>query len=216
MLVWIDLETSGIEDHDRILEVAAIVTNDRLVEVTRFHAVTSEANHVVFSKVDDAVLKLHTDNGLWQESLLKRLEPSGHHCDSGIGRQHTGAWSHICVSAMLQAFLMDYVQHDLDKNPRTQIAGSSVWFDVSFLRRWMPGVHSLLERHQFDVSAVSELVKRAWPDVFKRRPSPRRTHRAMSDVEDSLELARYYASELTPATQPGPVFPGPYIKLEDL
>lgn len=181
MIAWVDLETSGLEDHDRILEVACIVTDDSLTEVARFQAVTSEAQNVCASKVDEKVIKMHLATGLWQESLLKKWI----------------SWDHEEVEIMLCKFIR---HHSIGSNPVTP-AGSSVWFDVKFLKRYMSNVAALFDRHVIDVATLNEVVKRAWPNLYDGRPVGRAVHRAMPDVEDALELARYYTVNLGPVTK---------------
>lgn len=186
MIVWVDLETSGLEDHDRILEVACVVTDDALVEQARFHAVTSEAQNVDVSKMDEEVVRMHLASGLWQESLLKRYEAE----DTSLGTH--GPWSHGQVEVLLARFLNETLGPGFDYTRRPCVAGSSVWFDVAFLRRCMPAILSYVDWHLYDVSTLNEVARRAWPELYKVRPESRWLHRAVPDIEDSLALARYY------------------------
>lgn len=190
MIAWVDLETSGLEDHDRILEVACIVTDDSLTEVARFQAVTSEAQNVDASKVDEKVMRMHLANGLWQESLVKKWTPIA--TASQWGKRNV--WCHTCVDNDLMEFIAG---RTIASRPAT-IAGSSVWFDFAFLKRYMPETVRLLDRHLLDTATMNEFAKRAWPELYKGRPQGRRLHRAMPDIEDSLALARYYATNLGP------------------
>jgi oligoribonuclease (3'-5' exoribonuclease) len=70
-------------------------------------------------------------------------------------------------------------------------AGFSVHTDINHLKRW--GCHSVLQmlhhRHA-DVSAL-KLFYRAWVgEVLERREEP--VHRAMADVEESIEMAKWF------------------------
>jgi oligoribonuclease len=48
-----------------------------------------------------------------------------------------------------------------------------------------------------DVTTLNELARRFWPRLHQFVPSKREIHRAMPDIEDSLALCRYYASQIS-------------------
>ena len=187
MIVWVDLETTGlIPAKERILEVAAIITDDDLVEVARFHSVTSEARYHDLSQVDPYVLKMHADNGLWCESLL--AQEFGE-----IGR----------VDEALRFFIEEHCGENIYEKKGPQLAGSTISFDRAFMQVHLPTAHALLHYRNLDVSTLNEMSKRFWPEVYESRPRQnadggRSAHRAMSDIEHSLWTARYYASRLGP------------------
>lgn len=188
MLVWIDLETSGLDPiKDHVLEVACIVTKDdcELTEVARFHAVTSEACRVDWSSVPKVVLDMHVKNGLLVESLQARLTPlnclNTQYIEPRIEAVDT-ALSHWLANLGVD---------------RPELAGSTISFDREFMRHHLPGTLSLLHYHNLDVSSISQAAKRLWPSVYEKRPrSEDKKHRAVPDIEYSLELARYYAKAL--------------------
>lgn len=206
MLVWIDTETTGLyprpwtdDDGDRrdpatLLEVACIVTDDNLKEVARYQAVTDEARRVNFDHVDQVVLDMHHQNGLWGESLAK------------------GKPLHV-VDEELAAFLSPYVfteeikvDANLTKHRKVypQLAGSTVSFDRGFLEIYLPNAAKQLHYRNLDVTSVNELARRQWSAVHDKRPRPSASvsHRAMPDIEDSLAVCRFYATALGPITEP--------------
>ena len=65
MLAFLDLETCGLDvEGDDILEVACIVTDDRLAtEVARYHAVVRTDRE--FYELPEVVRDMHTKSGLW-------------------------------------------------------------------------------------------------------------------------------------------------------
>src|SRR5271154_5905458 len=67
MLAFLDLETCGLDvEHDDVLEVACLVTDDRLTEeIARYHAVICTDRE--FYELPEVVRDMHTGSGLWTE-----------------------------------------------------------------------------------------------------------------------------------------------------
>lgn len=194
MIAWIDLEATGLDAAKHvILEVAAIVTDDQLLEIDRFHRVvrwvparmlallgpdSSEAeikSVAAVLKIDRVVIDLHTKGGLWAEAAQS---------------EHALA----DVDTQLAVFLSKTsVEPDGQK---AQIAGSSIWLDRSFMSVHMPLALRQLHYRCIDVTTLNELARRCWPRLHQGRPAKREVHRAMPDIEDSLDLCRYYAAQI--------------------
>lgn len=194
MLVWIDLETTGLDaSKERILEVACIITDDALNEVARFERVTDEAQRTDFSKVNSYVIEMHFTNGLWRESLLaKKSENKLDMVDRALA---SFIWEHGCIKKLNANGEVDLVSV---VNP--QLAGSTISFDRAFLAKHLHRSHDVLHYRNVDVSSFNEVAKRVWPAVYEGRPrdSAGATHRAMSDINDSLRVMRYYIEKLGP------------------
>jgi len=194
MLAWIDLETTGlVVAKHAILEVAAIVTDDDLYEVGRFHRVvhwppaallahlgassTGEEIEIAAAlmKVDRIVVALHAKSGLWAEAA------ESPHVLSDVDDQ-------------LAEFL---AQTSIGKDgQKAQIAGSSIWLDRSFMAVSLPRALGQLHYRCVDVTTLNELARRFWPRLHQGLPGKREIHRAMPDIEDSLRLCRYYAAQV--------------------
>lgn len=208
MLVWIDLETTGLSPtNDKVLEVACIVTNHALEEIARFSMVTSEAATAHFGALDPVVQRMHAENGLWLESAQSSLSLAdvraalGSFLDSHLRTPGTGVY--VGDNNWITP---EYV--------RPVLAGSTVSFNRAFLEVHMPRVAAMLHYRNLDVTSINELAKRFWPDAFEARPYQDELrpdkHRAMPDIESSLDVARYYARTL------GPVSPGALDVLEEV
>ena len=195
MLAWIDLEATGlIATEHAVLEVAAIVTDDQLQEVDRFQRViywepAKRLTHLGNNSTDDqfeeaatsmridpVVVKLHARNGLWAEAA-------------------TSSHSLTSIDTQLADFLAR-VSKGQDAQ-RAQIAGSSIWLDRSFMSISLPRALAQLHYKCVDVTTLNELARRFWPRLHQALPSKREIHRAMPDIEDSLELCRYYATHVS-------------------
>lgn len=185
MLIFLDLETTGLADHDEILEVAAIAVDDAFAELSRFHRVLNTAQTYSYQRMDPFVRDMHFKNGLWMESLRAAVDDTPDFVD-----------------AALAGFIRD-VCPKTGENDGPLLAGNTISFDRRFIRRWMPETEKLLHYRMFDCSTINELAKRAWPALYEGRGKPADApHRAMYDVEESAKLARYYRYGLAPVQPP--------------
>jgi oligoribonuclease len=206
MIVFLDLETTGLRatQHD-VLEVAAIVTDDELREVARFHRVVAATRR--FSELDEFIRDMHTKNGLWAEAI--RPPDDYIHSTGVLYRQADGGTYPLGeVDHSLSEFI---VKHAVklgtnDKGQvtiaRPQLAGNSIHFDRAFMKEHLPESEAQLHYRMIDVSTVDELARRFWKATHDARPKPNDAHRAMPDVEHSLALARYYSAALQAPSSP--------------
>lgn len=222
MLIWIDIETTGLNPQsDKLLEIAAIVTDDKLVEVGRYEGVTDQIAVTALPKVDPFVREMHAKNGLWNESLTVgkslttvengMLDLLYEHCYKGkFGRFDAYVWHPGWPGGRC---LRDLYTHDI-MTPETtqslakngpQLAGSTVSFDRSFIDVYMPVLAAYLHYRNVDVSSFNELAKRFNKPLFEGRPrdNPDSKHRAMSDIQDSLAVGRYYAGAISTVSRDG-------------
>lgn len=197
MLAWIDLEATGlVATEHAVLEVAAIVTDDQLSEVDRFHRVVHwpgaeqfahlgpDSSDDMFARraastgIDRAVVELHARNGLWRESALS------------VNRL-------VNVDDQLAEFLARIATvSDGTSAAKAQIAGSSIWFDRSLMAVSLPRSLGQLHYRSVDVTTLNELARRFWPRLHGGLPMKRERHRALPDIEDSLVLCRYYVGQI--------------------
>lgn len=190
MILFADCETTGLDPQKSwILEVAAILVDDKLEEIARFHRVvkTSVAYVALHNPpvglpefdVDPFVHKMHLDNGLWKESSEASL------------------WAHE-VDLELSSWLKTHCV-SVGQKVGPQLGGSTIDFDRAFFKQDLPKTFDMLHYRNVDVSTLNEMAKRFWPDVYTHRVAPLcANHRAAGDVYDSLQLARYYSRSLLP------------------
>lgn len=190
MIVWIDLETTGLEHDgdDAILEVAAIATLDNLEEIGRFHAVTNVARERAFASLNAHVQDMHIDNGLWVESLRSTLAVRK-------------------VGLDLREWIIEMRGPN---GAKPILGGSGVHFDRAFLRRHMREAHDVLHYRNLDTTAFYETARRFWPDVVDKWPVADGAHRAMSDIETSIAVYRYFLDRIGPMPAPGALIPNVY------
>ncbi len=64
--------------------------------------------------------------------------------------------------------------------------------DRAFLARDMPDLEAFLHYRIVDVSSIKELSRRWFPRAYFQAPAKRGNHRALADIQESIEELRYY------------------------
>jgi len=176
MIVWIDLETTGLDpDRDCLLEAAVVITDDELCQVDWYESVIKPKRRAL-RRMDDFVVDMHTKSGLLAEL------PSGR--DVRV------------VEREILAFLD---RHGLDK--RLTLAGDSVHFDKSFLDRQMPELAKRFSHQILDVTSIAGCVKRwhapvYWAMAQERDERGGVRHRAHHDILSSIRRLDRYRDEV--------------------
>lgn len=176
MLIWIDLETTGLDpERDRVLEVACVVTDDEFAEVARDRWVLKIPEDRPLGEWEPVVQQMHAKNKL----IVECWEDKERQCASNVDYK-------------LRDFL---VQRGAIG---AVLAGSTVSFDRAFMRRHLPTSFGLLHYRNLDVTSINEIARRTWPEIYEARPGQDTCakHRALDDVLASIEVARYYRRAL--------------------
>ena len=99
--------------------------------------------------------------------------------------------------------VLAYVKEHCPDGSRPPLAGNTVATDRAFLARDMPGLESFLHYRIVDVSSIKELSRRWFPRAYFSAPAKSGNHRALADIQESIEELRYYrAAVFVPS--PGP------------
>jgi oligoribonuclease len=177
ILTWLDVETFGLDAYDPIIEIGVLVTdlelepiaeNSFLVWTDRHRRRFDEMNANQFQNESEAfVLKMHTDNGLFEEARKNGMSLSG-------------------ADIQLYSWLKS---QGFDNQP---IVGNSVHQDRVWLRAQMPMTFKAFHYRIIDNSTIKELCKRYAPAVYEACPGKKEEHRVLPDLEDSIEEFRYY------------------------
>lgn len=170
-LVWIDLEMTGLDpNQDRIIEMAAIVTDSNLDIIAESPILVIHQSQHVLDNMDEWNTKQHHQSG-----LLERVKAST--MDEAQAEQ-----------AML-SFLERYVPAGT-----SPMCGNSICQDRRFMARWMPSLESFFHYRHIDVSTLKELARR-WAPGVAQGVSKSGSHLALADVRDSIEELRHYRRE---------------------
>ena len=165
-LLWVDLEMTGLDDvQDKILEVAAVVTDLDFTPLDTLH-------HVVFQTQE--VLEAMND---WCKE---------HHGKSGLTAEVPKGTPLAQVEQELIAFSGKHF------SPKTRIvlAGNSIGNDRRFIDRYLPEFAKLLHYRMIDVSSFKEIFREKYRIGFNKANA----HRAVGDIHESIKELKHYLS----------------------
>jgi oligoribonuclease len=179
-LVWIDCEMTGLDLlADALIEVAVLVTDFEL-------NVLGDGLDVVIKPPDEAIAQM--------DPFVKDM-----HTSSGLLEELPGGLS--LVEAQQQ--VLAHVKELCPDGSRPPLAGNTVATDRSFLARDMAELESFLHYRIVDVSSIKELARRWYPRAYYSAPSKNGNHRALADIQESIEELRYYRAAVF-VPPPGP------------
>ena len=168
-LVWIDCEMTGLDlSNDALIEVAALVTDFELNVLGEGIDVIIKPSQESLDQMVEFVRSMHEKSGLLDE------------LDSGT------------TLADAEAQVLAYIQEHCPEGSRPPLAGNTVATDRSFLARDMPVLEGFLHYRIVDVSSIKELSRRWFPRAYFQAPTKRGNHRALADIQESIEELRYY------------------------
>lgn len=172
-ILWIDLEMTGLDPvKDRILEVAAIVTDWEFNELAVYEAV---------QKVEPEIVKRRMVGLFWEENAAVR--------DTLVTQNETGK-----DTAIVETELLAFVNRWFERDERVLLAGNSIHQDRKFIENEWPQLNARLHYRMLDVSAW----KVVFEGKFRKKFAKPETHRALSDIRGSIEELQYYLSKCEP------------------
>ncbi|CAN5115782.1 oligoribonuclease [soil metagenome] len=179
-LVWIDCEMTGLSlATDALVEVAALVTDFDLNVLGEGVDIIVKPPPESLDQMIPFVRSMHESSG-----LLEELE-------KGV----------TLADAELE--VMTYLREHCPAESRPPLAGNSVATDRGFLARDMHNLDAFLHYRIVDVSSIKELARHWFPRSYFAAPTKRGNHRALADIQESIEELRYYRETVfVPA--PGP------------
>jgi len=179
-LVWIDCEMTGLDlGADALIEVAALVTDFDLEVIGDGVDIIIKPEAAALDQMTDFVREMHTSSGLLDE------------LDTGV------------PMADAEQMVLDYIRKHCPDGSRPPLAGNTVATDRMFLARDMPTLEAFLHYRIVDVSSIKELSRRWFSRAYFQSPPKRGNHRALADIQESIEELRYYR-EAVFVPSPGP------------
>lgn len=168
-LLWLDMEMSGLDvEKERILEVAAIVTDLDFREIETYHAIVKQPREVL-DRMDDWNRKHHGESGLIEQVLT-------------VGRDERDVENEL-IGIVNRRFGEPAV-----------LAGNSISQDRSFINRYMPQLARALHYRMLDVTAWKILMN----EKFSVKYEKKNAHRAVDDIRESIAEMQLYLEQVRP------------------
>ena len=166
-LLWVDLEMTGLDpETDRILEVAAIVTDFDFNELDNFESVINQSD-TVMQNMNEWSRQTHDASGL--VAKVKNA-PTEQRVQNGF---------------------TEFIDKNFGSEPAI-LAGNSIHQDRRFIRQWWPQVESRLHYRMLDVSSYKIIMQNKFGKEFTKKE----THRALDDIKESIDELNFYLKTL--------------------
>lgn len=168
-LLWMDLEMTGLDEHkDRILEIAAIITDYELNSLDQKHYIIYQPQDVL-DNMNDWCKDHHGKSG------LTALVPTGTALEA--------------AETELTEWIISHFGKKQGKDGAV-LAGNSIHNDRRFLERYMANFSAQLHYRMVDVSSFKEVFRERWNVKYEKK----NTHRAIDDLHESIAELKHYLS----------------------
>ena len=148
-------------NHDRIIEMATIVTDDNLEVIAEGPVLAIKQPEATLVAMDE-----------WNQT---------HHSASGLlERVRQSPVSEAEAEAQTLAFIEQHAASNT-----APLCGNTIWQDRRFLARYMPTLEAYLHYRIIDVSSIKELAVR-WRPGLLAGFSKANEHTALADIRESI------------------------------
>jgi oligoribonuclease len=169
-LVWIDCEMTGLNlQSDRLIEIAALVTDAELNILGEGVDVVIHADDAALDGMVDVVATMHAKSGLTEEVRTSNVD-----------------------LATAEKLVLDYIRAHVKQPKTAPLCGNSIGTDRGFIARDMPTLDDYLHYRMIDVSSIKELCRRWYPRIYFGQPEKGLAHRALADIHESIRELMYY------------------------
>jgi oligoribonuclease len=166
-LLWIDLEMTGLNPQkDRIVEVAAIVTDWNFTELARLE-----------TGVGQDVPEI---TALFAANPWASARP-----------ENTKELIDLSAKSLSESEVEQQLVALAEKHAPGQImllAGNSIHADRGFIKQWWPRLDKKLHYRMLDVSAWKVVMQGKYNIGYIKKE----THRALDDIQESIEELQFY------------------------
>lgn len=167
-LVWIDLEMTGLNpDHDKIIEIATIVTDSELTILAEGPQFIIHQSDEVMDSMNEWCIEHHGKSG-----LTERVKASKVSCEQA------------------QQATLDFLKAWVPAGA-APLCGNSIGQDRRFLVKYMPVLEAFFHYRNIDVSTIKELGRRWAPEMVAAH-SKTGTHLALQDIKESISELQHY------------------------
>lgn len=180
-LLFVDIETTGIEVTNHILELSMVKIDKDCNVIDTFsmiiHHNINESNYKNYT--NDYVWQMHNENGLWEA------------CKSSV------CFYNDLFEEIDRFVERNYTQHGI----KPMFAGNSVSFDKKFLLHYMPSLEEKVHYRILDVSSLIILAKSAgiYEEIAVTNSNVNSAHRSYNDIMNSISVFKKMSNILSEA-----------------
>jgi len=175
-LIWIDLEMTGLDTtNDTIIEIATIVTDAHLNELAEGPVIAIGQSKATLDAMDEWNTRQHGESGL----TARVLESS-------------------TTAAQAEQATIEFLCNWVEAGA-SPMCGHSICQDRRFLAREMPELERYFHYRNLDVSSLKILAER-WAPAVAAGFTKESSHRALSDIRDSIAELAWYRDNLLDAS----------------
>nr|WP_281376631.1 oligoribonuclease [Actinomycetospora corticicola] len=169
-MVWIDCEMTGLDlGKDKLIEIAALVTDQDLVPLGDGVDVVIHASDDDLENMPEVVVEMHAKSGLTEEVRASSV-----------------------TLEEAEKLVLDYIREHVPDARSAPLCGNSIATDRGFIARDMPDLDGYLHYRMIDVSSIKELCRRWYPRIYYAQPEKGLAHRALADARESIRELEYY------------------------
>jgi oligoribonuclease len=180
-LVWVDCEMTGLDpDTEALIEIAVLVTEPDLTPVDEGLDIVIACDGATLDGMGAFVADMHAKSGLTDEVRASR-----------ISLQEA------------EDTVLEYIKQYVPEARTAPLCGNSIATDRTFIAKYMPRLDDHLHYRMIDVSSIKELARRWYPRVYYNQPPKGLAHRALADINESVQELEYYRRTLF-VPLPGP------------
>lgn len=178
LIVWVDVETSGINaESDCLLEIGALVTDLKGEPVgTSYDSLFSIENlPAIIEKSSPTVKEMHDKSLLWSDLWKKKTKDF-----------------HVVDCEMVQ-----WLSNIVGDNTIVYFGGNSISLDRNFVEHFLPMFYNLISYRSIDVTSISLMLQ----SNFRMGGFDKMNkHRALSDIKESVAEYRHYVKMMSEKT----------------
>lgn len=174
-ILWVDLEMTGLEPlEDRIMEVAAVVTDWDFNELSTYEGVVAVSDEIIDNRMRGPAAAFWDANPNARDGLLEQ-NINGSSCEE------------------IENQLLKFLDENFD-DEKILLAGNSIHQDRRFIRHEWPKVDERLSYRMLDVSAW----KVVFESKYRKKFAKPEEHRALGDIRGSIMELKYYLAKVQP------------------
>lgn len=164
--LWVDMEMSGLSvESCRILEVAAVVTDENFKPLEQYHTAVFQPPSVL-AAMDAWCTENHGKSGLTAAVATGKPE------------------------AQVEKELIALIDRHFGAGDRPLLCGNSIGQDRKFIDAYMPLLAKRLHYRMLDVTSY----KVVFQEKYKIHYNKKGTHRALDDIHESIAELNHYLS----------------------